>query len=409
MNKEGLQTHHGLVTVGGDQADIRGLTGKAIQLAVDALAHRGGGTVKLMPGVFEIDAPVRLASHITLAGSGEATLLRKTDGVQSRLAIDPGFGQLWVDVEDGSLFRPGMGLLVRDNLRPYGWEESTAVITRVERNRLYLDRRLANNYERGQEGLALSACSMIEAVDAEQVTICDLVLDGNRENNGYIGGCRGGGVYLFGVKKARIANVTVRAFGGDGISWQATENVDVVDCEVTGCAGSGLHPGSRSTGSRILTCTCRDNTEDGLFVCWMVQEATIQGNKFLGNARHGISIGHQDTDNLFAENLVSGNGGHGIYARPETEGNGAHRNRFLSNTVEDNGRGEGAGFYMEGVTRDWEIVGNTIRSTKPQGQAYAIVLQSGASCHHTGNRMEGHRQDVYSVAGEHEGGIHNDR
>lgn len=391
------------VTVGGEQADIRGYTDKAIQLAVDALTHRGGGTVKLLPGVFEIDAPIRLASHITLAGSGKATLLRKTDGVQSRLAIDPGYGQLWVDVEDGSLFRAGMGLVVRDNRRPYGWDESTAKIVKVDRDRLYLDRRLTNDYEQEQEAIALNACSIIEAVEAEHVTICDLVLDGNRENNGHIGGCRGGGVYLFDVKDARIGNVTVRNFSGDGISWQITERVEVADCEVTRCSGSGLHPGARSVGTRILFCTCSDNAQDGLFVCWMVQESIIQGNRFLNNGRHGISIGHQDTDNLFAENQVIGNSDHGIYARPETAGNGAHRNRFKANTVEDNGRGEGAGFYLEGVTIDWEITGNTIRSTKEQGQAHAIVLQPGASCKQTDNRMEGHRQDVLSYANENEG------
>lgn len=402
MNKE-LQTPLNLITVGGEEADIRDYSGKAIQLAVDALVLRGGGTVKLLPGVFEIDAPVRLSSHITLAGSGEATLLRKTDGVQSRLAIDPGYGQLWIDVDDGRLFRRGMGIAVRDNVRAYGWDESTAVITKVEQNRLYLDRRLTADYAREQEGIALNACSIVESVEAENVTIRDLVVDGNQENNGYIGGCRGGGIYLYDVKHAQIANVTVKDFNGDGISWQITEHVKVVDCIVTGCSGSGLHPGARSVDSHILTCTCKDNEADGLFVCWMVQEAIVKGNRFLNNGRHGISIGHQDTDNLFAENIVIGNRVHGIYARPETKGNGAHRNRFEANTVEDNGRGEGAGFYLEGITKDWEIVDNTIRSTKERGQAYAIVVKQGASCKQTSNRMEGHRQDIYMVTNEDKG------
>ncbi len=398
MDQNSMLTPTYSVTVGGEKADFYGYTNEAIQLAVDALTHRGGGTVKLLPGVFEINAPIRLTSHITLAGSGKATLLRKSGGVQSRLAVDPGYGQLWVDVEDGGLFRPGMGLVVRDNLRPWGWDESTAVIVKVDHNRLYLDRRLTNDYEQEQEAIAWNACSLIEAVEADHVTICDLVLDGNRENNGHIGGCRGGGVYLYDVKDVRIANVTVNSFNGDGISWQITERVEVTGCEVTHCSGSGFHPGARSIDTRILFSTSRDNAQDGLFVCWMVQESIFQGNRFLSNGRHGISIGHQDTDNLFTENLVVGNAGHGIYARPETAGNGAHRNRFEANTVEDNGRGEGAGFYLEGITLDWEITGSTIRSTQEQGQAYAIVLRQGASCKQTNNQMEGHRQDVLSPA-----------
>ena len=49
-----------VITVGGPGADIPGFTSGAIQLALDALKARGGGTVKLNAGIYDIIGPVRL-------------------------------------------------------------------------------------------------------------------------------------------------------------------------------------------------------------------------------------------------------------------------------------------------------------------------------------------------------------
>ena len=49
-----------VITVGGPDADISGFTSEAIQIALDAIKTRGGGIVKLNPGVYKIIGPVRL-------------------------------------------------------------------------------------------------------------------------------------------------------------------------------------------------------------------------------------------------------------------------------------------------------------------------------------------------------------
>lgn len=382
------------ITVGGNNADINGFTEIAIQAAVEALARRGGGTVRLSAGTFDIAAPIRLYSNITLIGSGEQTVLRKIEGVVSKLSIDPGFGQLWVDVEQADGFRPGMGILVNDTRNPYGWDESTAVITDIVNDRLFLSSRLINNYDTEFSAAASNACSIIEAVGVESVVIQSLVIEGNKQTNEYIGGCRGGGVYLCDVTDSEVKNIKVMNFNGDGISWQITERVRIEQCEVVGCTGSGLHPGSRSEYSEIISCSCHDNGEDGIFICWAVQHGTIENNRFCNNGRHGISIGHQDTDNWFKGNTISGNSEHGVYARQEKEMNGAHRNRFEENTMEDNGQGEGAGMYIEGVTKNWQIVNNSIRSIKKK-QKYGIVVKSSEeTMHYENNQIEGHEKDV---------------
>ena len=40
-----------IITVGGADADVQGFTSGAIQIALDAIKTRGGGTVKLNPGI----------------------------------------------------------------------------------------------------------------------------------------------------------------------------------------------------------------------------------------------------------------------------------------------------------------------------------------------------------------------
>jgi hypothetical protein len=384
-----------VLTVGGPDAHFPEFHSRAIQQAADALA-RHGGTIRLMPGIFEIEAPVRLYSRQTLAGSGESTVLRKGVGVVSRLALDPGFGQLWVDVEDGSKFRPGMGVLIRDSFTHHGFMETTAIITAVDDNRLILDRRLHSDYFTDAEATASNACSIIEATEAEHVVIRDLVVDGSRAVNAHIGGCRGGGIYFREVTDSTIAHVRVRNFNGEGISWQITERIRIEGCEVFGCAGNGLHPGARSVHTEVVDCWSHDNDGDGLFVCWMVQHGRFSHNRFTGYGSSGISIGHQDTDNVFLGNQISDNGLHGIYARKEKPMNGAHRNRFEENVIENNGRREeSAGIFIEGVTRDWRILNNDIRNTADTGQTVAVRCAPGTEgIVLEGNRITGHRKET---------------
>lgn len=59
-----------IITVGGPDADLPGFTSQAIQIAMDALKTRGGGTVKLNPGTYDIIGPIRLSDNTSLIGSG---------------------------------------------------------------------------------------------------------------------------------------------------------------------------------------------------------------------------------------------------------------------------------------------------------------------------------------------------
>ena len=82
-------------------------------------------------------------------------------------------------------------------------------------------------------------------------------------------------------------------------------------------------------------------------------------------ARHGISIGHKDTDNLLRNNRVTGNGADGVLFRNESEPMAAHRNTLEGNVIENNGgKGEVAAVRVQGQTRGLVFRNNTMRDTR---------------------------------------------
>ncbi len=369
-----------VITVGGPEADIPGFTSEAIQIALDAMKTRGGGTVKLNPGTYEITGPVRVSSNISLIGSGHNTVLRKCDGYKTSFIIDADWGMLKAVVKDASGFKIGMGIQLYDDKYKSGWDVTTAVITDIHDNTIYFNNRTVNDYLASRNGIVTNSFSIIEAVDAENVTIADLMVEGNKSNNYYINGCRGGGIYIHKSKNCLIENVRVNEFNGDTFSWQVTENITLRKCEASNGNGLGFHPGTGSDHSIVENCISHHNKGDGIFLCWRVQNGIFRNNKVYANNDNGFSIGHKDTDNVFENNHVYENGSHGILFRNENEQNAGHRNTFTSNTVENNGmNGEASGFHIIGETHDITIVNNIIRSTGKGNQETAIFVGKNSS------------------------------
>jgi parallel beta-helix repeat protein len=377
-----------VITVGGPGADIPGFTSEAIQLAIDALKVRGGGTVKINPGTYEIIGPVRLSDNISLKGSGASTILRKCDGFKTSFIIDADWGMLKAVVKDAGGFKTGMGIQLFDNSHDQGWDVTTAVITDIKDNTIYFDNRTVNDYLASLDGTVTNSFSVIEAVDAENVRISDLVIDGNKATNDYINGCRGGGIYIHKSKNCVVENVIINNFNGDTFSWQITENITLRGCEASGGNGLGFHPGTGSDHSVVENCISHDNRGDGIFLCWRVQNGIFRNNTVYGNSDNGISIGHKDSDNIFENNHVYENGHHGVLFRNENEQNSGHRNLFRNNIIENNGiTEESAGFYIGGETHDITITGNTIRSTGKGKQNTAVLVGRKSSNIITSNNV----------------------
>jgi len=386
-----------VITVGGPGADIPGFTSEAIQIALDAIKSRGGGIVKLNPGVYNVTGPVRLSDNTSLVGSGEKTILRKCDGFKTSFIIDADWGMLKAVVKDASGFKKGMGIQLYDDEHDDGWDVTTAKITDIQGNVIYFDNNTVNDYVASLNGTVTNSCSIIEAVEAENVKIADLAIEGNKATNSYINGCRGGGVYIHKSKNCLVENVRINEFNGDTFSWQITENITVRGCEASNGDGLGFHPGTGSDHSTVENCVSHNNRGDGIFLCWRVQNGIFRNNKVYANGDNGISIGHKDTDNIFENNHVYENSNHGVFFRNENEQNSGHRNTFTNNIIENNGtEKESAGFYIGGETHDIKITNNTIRSTGKGNQATAIVAgRKSSNVTSTGNTISGSKEIVY--------------
>ena len=386
-----------VITVGGPGADIPGFTSEAIQIALDAVKTRGGGTVKLNPGIYNIIGPVRLSDNTSLIGSGKTTVLQKCDGFKTSFIIDADWGMLKAVVKDASGFKKGMGIQLYDDSHDQGWDVTTAVITDIQDNVIYFDNNTVNDYLASLNGTITNGCSIIEAVGVENIRIADLVVEGKKSTNHYINGCRGGGIYIHKSSNCLVENVKVNEFNGDSFSWQITENITLTGCEASNGNGLGFHPGTGSDHSIVENCISHDNKGDGIFLCWRVQNGIFRNNRVYANGDNGISIGHKDTDNIFENNHVYENANHGVLFRNENEQNSGHRNTFTNNTIENNGiKQASSGFYIGGETHDINIRNNIIRSAGKGNQSTAIFVgKKSSKITATDNTISGSKEIVY--------------
>ena len=379
-----------IITVGGTDADIPGYHNRSIQYAIDALEHTGG-TVRLDPGTYLISAPVNMRSGIHLRGAGEGTVLRRADGVQTRYIVDADYGELKLTVEDPGGFEIGMKVQVTDDDHTGCWNVSTAYITDIKDNVIYIDRGLIRDYRSDRNGLVSNASSVIEFIDAKDAVVSSLVIDGNREANFFADGCNNAGVLILRSMRITVDQVKVKDFNGEGISWQITEHVAIRNCEVSGSGNTGLHPGTGSPFTVIENNNVHHNDRDGLFICWRVYESRVTGNQFHHNGRYGICTGHKDTDVVFENNHIYSNRSDGVNLRGESESNAPHRNTFTGNIIENNGTdGSGYGFSINSPARELVLKGNTFKNSEKTQRAAVFVYQAGLKPLMEDNRFDEH-------------------
>ena len=378
------------IIVGGEKAQITGFNNQSIQYAIDAL-EKTGGTVRLNPGLYEITAPVRMKSNIKLIGSGSETILKRSKGVQTNYIIDADYGELKLTVENAGDFKIGMKIQVTDDHNNGCWNVSTAYITDIIDNTIYIDKGLIRDYRSDQNGLVSNASSLIDILDTENVIISNLVLDGNRKENYFADGCNNAGVLILRSKKIVVDQVQVKDFNGEGISWQITEHVTVKNCEISGSGNTGLHPGTGSPFSVIENNNVHHNDRDGLFICWRVYQSKVAGNQFHHNGRFGICTGHKDTDVVFEKNHIYKNSSDGVHLRGERESNAPHRNTFIKNIIEDNGtHGGGYGFSINSPVQDLILKENEFKNSSGTQKAAVYIFKGGGKPVLKDNRFDHH-------------------
>jgi len=352
------------ITVGQASADITGTDNRALQAAVDYIANLGGGGVHIGPGEYLMNDSLHLRSHVIVRGTKGQTILRKAKAAVSPLAIDGDFGEEQVTVVNPDGFKPGFGITVWDKNsggfhttvgRIIGQNGSTFAISMP----LNADCMIADGAKAG------TIFPVISGYDVEGARLENLTIDGNKDENIALNGCRGAGIFLYRGFGTVIRDCAVRHYHGDGISFQQSNDVIVENCLSEENAGLGFHPGSGSQRPIVRNCVARRNGEDGLFLCWRVRHGLFEKNLLEDNGRFGISIGHKDSDNLLRENEVRSNHEDGVFFRNESLGMAGHRNRLENNVIENNGGKNGAaGIRVRGETKDLVFRNNIIRDTR---------------------------------------------
>lgn len=366
------------VRVGIKEGDIVGADNRALQAAVDYVAGLGGGVVEIGAGEFLMRDSLHLRSHVTVKGVPGKSVLRKAKGYSAPLKLDGDYGEEQITVTDSTGFAVGDGVLVLDK-NAHGFHATVARITGQNGNAFSINLPLNSDCMVSDGARAATVFPVVSGYHLDAVRIEDLTIDGNKAENTYIDGCRGGGVFLYRCPGAVIQRCTVRNYNGDGISFQQSNDVIVTDCVSESNAGLGLHPGSGSQRPTVRGCIARGNEQDGLYLCWRVKYGLFEENTLDGNGRFGISIGHKDTDNLLRKNKVIGNQQAGIHFRDESEGMAGNRNRIEENVIENNGTTKPVpAIQVRGETHDLIFRNNVIRDTRsPAEQRQTVGIQLG--------------------------------
>jgi hypothetical protein len=384
-------------------ADVVGNDDAALQKAANLL--RPGDILQIGPGTYEMNNSLFIPSKTTVRGTPGQTVLMKSAGVESPLVEDGDYGESQLRVANPENWRPGMGISVSDDGLDSGWDISVSTVTAVEGNLLHIRPMTLRDYNVEEKRARVrNTFPILCAVETEGVALENLIVDGNKDRNAYLDGCRGGAIYVYVSRDTTIRNCVARNYNGDGISFQITDDVQVLNCESFGHTGYGVHPGTGSDRPTVKGCRLHDNGQVGLFLCWRVRHGQFLSNVIENNGRYGISIGHKDTDNLFIDNTITGNAFCGVYFRQETFKNSGHRNTFEENKVLNNGgTQQGYGFYIEAHATELSLSDNRIAETRSgtgRTQRYGVYKTAGAgSVQMQHNTMEGHvEKDVFEAS-----------
>jgi len=380
------------LTVGREKADLVGDDDRVLQAAVDYVARLGGGTVKVLPGVYTLRSAVVLPSKIRLLGSGADSVITKIASQNVLLAADSDWYDQEITLKDAAGFRVGDGVVLRAK-NPHDGGSTVIKRTLVARsgNRFKLNDGLRKNLWMSGNPTCASLFPLLTSEYTADVVIENITLDGNRQNNENFNGNYGGCIFLQDCNRYTIRNVTARQYNGDGISFQICHDVRVEDCHSHDNADLGVHPGSGAQRPRILNNTLERNGL-GLFWCWGVKYGLAENNRIDSNRNYGISIGHCDTDNVMRNNEITNSGKVGILFRDDARGQDfwANRNLVENNRILNSGDADGVAIDIRGKTNDVHIVGNEIRETRePMNRTGVRIAEQAVKIELLDNRIEG--------------------
>lgn len=389
-----------IITVGQDKnADIQGMNDKAIQAAVDYAGRLKRGTVKILAGQYQLNSSIHIPSGIRLIGSGEDTVLKKNEMVSSPLEEDSDWYDQEITIKNPEGFNLGDSVFITGRSENGSFHEAKRILVARNGNRFKLNKGLRKNFWLKENATVSNLFPLLTSEFTSGVTIENLVLDGNRENNGNMNGNYGGCVFIQDCKQYTFRNLTTRNYNGDGISWQICHDVVVTNCHTHDNADLGYHPGSGSQRPLI-----RDNRIEnngiGIFFCWGVKYGLAEDNVIKGTKKHGVSIGHNDTDNIVRNNEIADSGINGVLFRDDPRGKDFWPNRNLieNNKVINTGDEQGIAIDVQGKTREVILKNNSlIEKRGPMSRTGIRISKEAADIKLTDNRFEGFSRNVVNM------------
>lgn len=390
-----------VLTVGQTEGDLQGKDDKIIQAGIEYLNRLGGGTLAILPGVYNLRNAIYLRPNITLRGSGEKTVLRKAGSVVTALARDSDWFEYGVQVQDATGFVPSGAIMLRSKTGQGDWQYDVlrATVTAIHGDVIFLDRLTKENFWIEKDATAATIFPILTAENVDDVVVEDIVLDGNRDENEHINGNFAGALFIQGCNRWRFKNVIARNYNGDGFSFQVCDDIRFENCQALDNTDLGFHPGSGSQRPIFRRCTATGNSL-GLFFCWSVSDGLVEDCILSENARYGISIGHRDTDNMIRRCTIERNGQAGILFRKEAnEFRGGHRNFIENCVIRDNGAKElGIGIDIQGKTQDITIRNTRLENAAGKSQKIGIRIGEDAERiilqHNTFENCPVHVQDL---------------
>jgi len=387
------------VTVGHQKADLVGADHRVIQAAVDYVAGLGGGTVQILPGTYRFRNAVNLRSGVRILGSGDESVCIKEPSIKTALAENSDWYDQEVTLTDASGFQIGDGVTLQTK-NPNNGSFDVYKRTLVARsgNRFRLNEMLVENFWIKEGASASTLYALFDGFRVKDIAIENIALDGNRANNAFLNGNYIGCIFLREGNRINMRKVTARNFNGDGISWQVCHDVRVEDCHSHDNAGYGLHPGSGSQRT-VVTGSKLERNDIGFFFCWGVKWALVEKNSMLDNKRFGVSIGHNDTDNLVRNNEVLRSGKTGIYLRQEHGPTfSPSRNQIEANRVVDSGAESGVAVDIEGVTESVMLKNNILLETRqPASRVGVRISKDAKQIQLAENRIDGFSTPVVDL------------
>jgi hypothetical protein len=356
------------VTVGPQAADITGSDHLALQSAVDYVAARGGGTVRILPGTYHLGNSVFLRDRVRMVGSGEETLLRLGECATTALTAHADWYEECVTVADPSIFRVGGGVWLAGESPFHAGRMQIAkrTVIAIEGTVIHLDKALRDDYWLETGATASTVFPMLTAEYVNDASVESLALDGNRDHNPHLDDNHTAAVFIQDCDRMTFRNLIIRDYNSDALSAQICDDLVVEDCCISNCTDLGIHPGSGCQRPRMVNNTIRGCSQ-GIFFCWGVRFGLAEANLIEDSIRYGISIGHRDTDNLVRDNTIRRSGEIGVLFRTD-RGVGRSPDRCVleNNLIEDSGQlGDCVAVDLTGVAEDLVIRGNRLVDTRP--------------------------------------------